>query len=151
MHNVVVVQSLTCVRLFVTPWTAADQASLSFIISWSLLKLLSIESVMPPNHLILWCSLLLMLSIFPSIGVFPNESATSTSDVQNIGASALGSVLPMNIQGWFPLGLTGLILLLFKGLSRVFSSTTVSKNQFFGVQSSLRSNSHIHTFLLENP
>ena len=98
MHDVVFVQSLSYVRLFVTPWTAADQASLSFIISWSLLKLVSIESVMPSNHLILCCPLLFMFSIFPSIGVFSNESDTSTSGVQNIGASALASVLPMNIQ-----------------------------------------------------
>ena len=68
------VQSLSCVRFFLTPWTAARQASLSFTISWSLLKLLSIESVMPSNHLILCHSLLLPTSIFPSIRVFSNES-----------------------------------------------------------------------------
>ena len=71
----VVVQSLCRVQLFVTPWTAAHQASLSFTISWSLLKLMSIESVMPSNHLILCCALLLLPSIFPSIRVFSNESA----------------------------------------------------------------------------
>ena len=151
MHDVVFAQSLSYVRLFVTPWTAADQASLSFSISWSVLKLVSIESVMPSNHLILCCPLLFMFSIFPSIGVFSNESDTSTSGVQNIGASALASVLPMNIQDWFPLGLTGLISLLFKGLSRVFSSTTVWNHQFFGAQSSLQSKSHTHTLLLEKP
>ena len=70
-----------------------------------------------------------------------------TSDGQSIGVSA--SVLPMNIQGWFPLGLTGLISLLFKGLWRVFSSTTVGKHQFFGTQPSLWSNSHIHRWLLK--
>ena len=91
-------QSLSCVRLFVTPWTAAHQASLSFTISQSLLKLMPIESVMPSNHLILYCSLLLLPSIFPSITDFSNESALY------IRWSA--SVLPMNIQGWFPLGLT---------------------------------------------
>ena len=90
----VAVQSLSHVWLFVTPWTAADQASLSFIISWSLLKLMSIELMMPSNHLILCCPLL-MLSTFTSIGAFSNESATSTLGVQSIRASA--SVLPMNI------------------------------------------------------
>ena len=73
------------------------------------------------------------------------------SDGENIGTSASASVLPMNIQGWFPLGLTCLISLLSKGLSRVFSSTTVWKGQFFGVQPSWWSNSHIHAWLLENP
>ena len=72
-----------------------------------------------------------------------------TSGGQSIGTSA--SVLPMNIQGWSPLGLTGWISLLSKGLLRVFSSTTVGKHQFFSAQSSLRSNSHIHTWLLEKP
>ena len=72
-----------------------------------------------------------------------------TSGGQNIGASASASVFPMNIQGWCPLGLIGLISLLSKGLSRVFSNTTVQKHQFFGAQSSLWSNSHIHTWLLE--
>ena len=74
-HHLAVAQSLNCVRLFATPWTAAHQASQSFTISWSLLKLISIESVMPPNHLILCCSLLLLPSIFPSIRVFSNELA----------------------------------------------------------------------------
>ena len=69
------IQSLSCVHLFVTPWTAARQASLSFTVSWSLLKLMSIESVMPSNHLILCCPLLLLLLIFPRIQVFSNESA----------------------------------------------------------------------------
>ena len=72
---VVVVQSLSCVRLFATPWTTVCQASLSFTISWSLLKLMSIESVMPSNHLILCYPLLLLPSVFPSIKVFSNESA----------------------------------------------------------------------------
>ena len=93
---VVVVQLLICVWLLATPWTAACQASLSFTISWSLLKLMSIESVMPSNHLILCCPLLLLSSIFPSIGAFSNGG-------QSIGASASPSVLPMNIQGWFSL------------------------------------------------
>ena len=79
-----------------------------------------------------------------------NESALSSGG-QSIGASASASVLSMNIQSWFPLGLTGLMSLHPKGLSRVFSSTTIWKHQFFGAQSSLWSNSHIHTWLLEKP
>ena len=75
IYNVVVIQLLICVQLFVMPWTAARQASLSFTISLHLLKLMSIESVMPSNHLILCCPLLLLPSIFPSIRVFSNESA----------------------------------------------------------------------------
>ena len=116
------VQSLSCVWLFATPWTAAHQAS-SQTISWSLFRLMSIESVMSSSHLILCHPFLLLPSIFPSI-----------RGVQCIGASASVSVLPMNIQSWFPFGLTGLISLLSKGLSRVLSSTTVWKHQFFGAQ-----------------
>ena len=74
-----------------------------------------------------------------------------TSGGQSIGGSALVSVLPMNIQDWFPLGLNGLISLKSKGLSRVFSNTTIQKHQFFSAQLSLWSNSHIHTWLLEKP
>ena len=81
-------------------------------------------TVMPSNYLILCCSLLLLSSIFDGTGVFSNKSVLNTSGGQSIGASALASVLPINIPGGFPLGLTVLILLL-KGLSRVFSSTTV--------------------------
>ena len=116
--------------LFETPGTAACQASLSFTISWSLLKLMSIELVMPSNHLILCHPLLLLPSIFPSIWVFSNELVLFTSGGQSIGASAF--ILPMNIQGWFPLGLTGLISLQSKGLSRAFSNTTVQKHQIKG-------------------
>jgi len=87
---------------------------------------------------------------FPALGSFP-VSQFFASGGQNIEASVSASVFPMNIQGWFPLGLTGLISLLFKELSRVFSSTTVRKHQFFGAQPSLWSNSHIHTWLLEKP
>ena len=142
----VAIQSLKWVRLFVTPWTAARQASLSSIISRSLLRLMSIESVMYSNHFILCCPLFLLPSIFPSIRVFSNELALRIR-WQSIGASASTSVFPMNIQGWFPLGLSGLISLLFKGLSRVFSSTTVQKHQFFDAQPSLWSNSHIHPYV----
>ena len=144
-----VVQSLSRVQLFTTPWTAAHQASLSITISQSLFKLMSIESVMPSNHLILYRPLLLLPSVFPSIRVFSNELALCIR-CQNIGASASASVLPMNIQDWFPLGWTGLVFLQSKGLSRVFSSTIVRKHQFFSAQPSLWSNSHIHTWLLEN-
>ena len=147
---IVVVQLLSHVQLFVTPWTAACQASLSFTISWSLLKLMSIELVMLSNHLILCCPLFLLPSIFSSIRVFSNESALHSGG-QSIGASASASVLPINIQGWFPLGLTGLISLLSKELSRVFSRTTIQTHHFFSVQSSLWSNSHIHTWLMEKP
>ena len=146
--GVVAVQLLSGVWLFATPWTAAHQASLSLTISWSLLKLMSIESVMASKHLILCQSLLLLSSIFPSIGSFP-MSQFFTSGSQSIGVSASTSVLPMNIQDWFPLGLTVWISLQSKGLSRVFSNTTVQKHQFFSAQLSLQSNSHIHTWLLE--
>ena len=107
-----IVQSLSHVQLFVTLWTAAHQAPLSFTISQRLLRLMSIESVMPSNHLFLCHPLLLLPSIFPNIRGFSNESAF-TSDGQSIGVSA--SVLPMNIWGWFPLGLTGFDLLVVQG------------------------------------
>ena len=141
----VVVQLLSCVWLFAIPWTAKCQASLSFTISWSLLKLMFIESVIVSSHLILCYPLL--PSIFPSIRTFPVSLFTLGG--QSIGASA--SVLPMNIQGRFPLGWTGLISLQSRGLSRVFSNTTVQKHQFFSTQPSLWFNSHIHTWLLEKP
>ena len=115
------VQLLSCVRLFATPWTAVCQASLSITNSWSLLKLMSIESVMLSNYLILCDPLLLPPSIFPSIRVF-SMSQFFPSGGLSIGASASASVLAMNIQDWFPLGLTGLISLQSQGLSRVFSS-----------------------------
>ena len=115
------VQLLTHVQLFVTPWTVACQASLSITNSCSLLKLMSIKLVMPSNHLILCCPLLLLLSIFPSIGIFSNESVFASGG-QSIGVSASAWALPMNIQDWFPLGWTDLQS---KGLSRVFSNTTV--------------------------
>ena len=112
----------------VTPWTAACQASFSLTVSLSSLKLMSIESVMPSN---LCCSFSSCLhqgkQSFPASGSFPT-SWFFVSGGQSIGASA--SALPMNIQGWFPLGLIALVSLLSKGLSRVFSSTTVQKHQF---------------------
>ena len=123
-QSFVIVQSLSRVHLFVTIWTATHQASLSFTVSWSLLKLMSIESVRSSNHLILCYPLLLPPSIFPSIRV-SSMSQFFTSGGQRIGASSSASVLPMNNQEWFPLGLAGLISLQSKTLSRVFSNTTV--------------------------
>ena len=128
---VVVDQSLSHVRLFVTPWTAAHQASLSFTISQY-----SNSLIISFNHLISFISSSVTLfsscpQSFPASGSCP-MSWLFISDSQSFGASALASVLPMNIQGWLPFGLTGLIYLLSKGLSRVFSNTTVQKHQFFG-------------------
>ena len=134
-RNISAVQSLSHVQLFATPWTVACQASLLFTISWSLLKLMSIESMMPSSHLILCHPLLLLPSIFSSIISFP-MSRLFTSGGQSIGASASVLVLPMNIQSWFSLGLTSLISLLSKELSRIFSSTTIQKHQFFDAQPS---------------
>ena len=128
--------SQSCLTLC-DPWTVARQASLFLTNSWSLLKLMSIESVMPSNHLILCCPLLLLPSIFLALESFL-MSHLFESDDQNTGASGSASV---NIQGW-SLRLTGLISLLFKGLSGLFSSTTVQRHQFFGVLPSLWSNSH---------
>ena len=122
------------------PMDCSFQASLCFTISQSLFQLMSIESVMSSNHLIVFCSVLLLLQSFPASGSFVGPFS---SDSQSIGASA--SILPMSIQGWFPLGPTGLIFLLSKGLSRIFSSTIVQKHQFFGAQPSLWSNSYIGT------
>ena len=130
---------LSHVQLSATPWTAARQASLSFTISWSLLKLMSIESMMPSNYLILCCPLSCPQSL-PASGSFP-VSQLFASGGQSIGT--LASVIPVNIQDWFPFGLTGLISLLSKGLSRVFSTTTIWMHQFFGFQLFLWSNSLI--------
>ena len=104
-----------------------------FTISGSLLKLMSIESVMSVNHLIFCCRLLFSPQSFPASGSFP-MSKLFASGGQRIGDSASALVLPMNIQGWFPLGLTALISLLSKGLSRVLSGTTVRKalSLFYG-------------------
>ena len=134
--------SFSHVWLFVIPWTAAHQASLSFTIFPSMLKLMSIESMMPSNHIIFYRPLLLLPSIFPNIRVFSNELALHIR-WPCIGTSASASVLPTNIQGWFPLRFTGLILQ-SKGVSRVFSNTTVQKHRFFSTQPSLWSNSHNH-------
>ena len=143
---VVVVQLLSRVWLFATPWTAAHQDSLSFTTSWSLLKLMSLSW---------WCCPTISSSVapfssypqsFPASASFP-RSQLFISGGQSMGASA--SVLPMNIQDWFPSGLTGLLSLLSKGLSRVFSRTTIQNHQFVGTQPSLWSGSHKHAWLLE--
>ena len=128
MLNISTVQLLSCVQLFVTPWTAARQASLSITNSWSLPKLTSIESVMPSNYLILCHPLLLLSSIFPSIRVFSNESALCIRWPKCWSFSF--SISPSNE---YP----GLISLQSKGLSRVFSNTKVQKHQFFSAQLSL--------------
>ena len=142
------VHSLSHVRLFVTPWTAAHQASLSITNSQSLLKLMSIELVIHP-------AISSPVIPFPSCPQsFPATQSFQMSQLfalggQSIGVSASTSVLPMNIQGWFPSGLTGLISLVSKGLSRVFSSSTVRKQQFFSIQPSSWFNSRNHIWLLE--
>ena len=137
-----VVQSLSHVQLFVTPWTATRQASLTFTISQGLLNLISIESVMPSNDLFLCCPLLLLTSVLPSIRVFSNELVLHIRwpKYQTFSFSISSS---NEYQDWFPLGLTGLISLQSKGLSRVFSNSTVQKHQFFSSQLYLWSNSHI--------
>ena len=128
------VQSLSPVWLFVTPWTTAQQASLSITNSWSLPKPMSIESMMPSNHLFL-CHPSYPQS-FPASGSF-QMSQLFASGGQSIGVSVSTSVLPMNTQDWSSLGWTGWIFLQSRGLSRVFSNTTVQKHQFFGTQLSL--------------
>ena len=144
------VQSLSCVRLFATPWIAARQASLSITNSQSSLRLMSIESVMPSSHLILCRPLFFLPPIPPNIRVFSNES-TLRMRWPKYRSFSLTSVLPKNTQDWSPLEWTGWISLQSKGLSRVFSNTTVQKHQYFGAQLSSQSNSHIHTWPQEKP
>ena len=125
------VQSLSHVRFFVTPWIAAQQASLYITNSWSSLRLIPIELVMPSSHLILCRPLLLLPPILPASGCFPMSQLFAWGG-QSTGVSASASFLPKNTQGWSPLEGTGWISLQSKGLSRVFSNTTVQKHQFFG-------------------
>ena len=135
------VQSLSCVQLFETPWIAAHQASRSITNSWSSLRFTSIESVMLSSHLILYCPLLLLP---------PNPSQHQSLPMSQLfswggrltGVSALASFLPKKSQGWSPSEWIGWISLQSKGLSRVFSNTTLQKYQFFGTQLSSQSNSH---------
>ena len=130
------------------PWTAAHQASLSITNSWSLLKLMSIESLMPFNYLILCCPLLLLPSIFPSIKALSNELALRIRWLKYWNFSFIS--LSMNIQDWFPLGLTGLISLKSKVFSSLFQYHS-SRAAILGTQLSSWSSSHIHTWLLEKP
>ena len=140
------VQVFSCVPLFATPGTAAHWASLPITNSRSLLKLMS-----------QWCCPTISFSVvpffsflqsFPASGSFP-MSQFFTSGGQSIGAPASASILPMNIQDWFPLGWTGWISLQSKGLLRIFFNNTVQKHQLFSTQLSLYSNFHIHTWLLD--
>ena len=144
------VWSLSCVWLFATPWMASCQASLSITNSRSSPKLMFFKSVMPSSHRILCCPLLFLPPIPPSIRVFSNESSFHMR-WPKYWSFSLTSFLPMNTQDRSPLKWTGWISLQSKGLSRVFSNTTVQKHQFFGTQLSSQSNSHIHTWLLEKP
>ena len=144
------VQLLSCVRLFAIPWITARQASLSITNSWSSPKLMSIESVMPSNHLILCHPLLLLLPIPPSIRVFSNESALCIRWPQYWSCGF--NISPSNEHpGLISFRMDWLDLFAVKGLSRVFSNTTVQKHQFFGTQLSSQSNSHNHTWPLEKP
>ena len=144
------VQSLSRVWLFATTWIAACQASLSITNSQSSLRLTSIESVMPSSHLILCRPLLFLPQIPPSIRVFSKKSTLHMRWPKYWRFSF--SIIPSkNTQGWSPSEWTGWISLQSKGLSRVFSYTTVQKHQFFSVQLSSQSNSHIHTWPLEKP
>ena len=127
---IVVVQSLSCVRLFATPWTAAYHAFLSFTISGACLNSCALSRWCHPNGSSSVVPFSSCLQFFPA-----SVSWLFASGSQSIGASA--SVLPVNIQDWFLLGLTGLISLQCKGLSIVFSNTTVQNHQFFGTQTSL--------------
>ena len=143
------VQSLSHVRLFATPWIAANQASLSTN-SRSSVKLTSLKSVMPSSHLILCRPFLLLPPILSSIRVFSNESTLHMRWPKYWRFSF--SIIPAKeIPGLSPSEWTGWISLQSKGLSRAFSNTTVQKHQFFGAQPSSQSNSHIHTWPQEKP
>ena len=138
------VQSLSRVRLFATLCITACQASLSITNSWSSLKLMPIDSVMPSSHLILCHPLLLLPPIPPSIRVFSNESTLRMRWPKYWSFSF--SIIPSKeIPGLISFRMDGWISLQSKGLSRVFSNTTVQKHQFFGAQLSAQSNSHIHS------
>ena len=130
------VQSLSRVQLFVTPWISARQASLSITNSQSSPRLTSIESVMPSSHLILCRPLLLLPQSLPASESFPKSQLFAWGG-QSTGVSASATFLPKNTQDWSPLEWTGWISLQSKGLSTVFSNTTVQEHQFFGAQLSL--------------
>ena len=153
MYSNIYVLLLFCCNSFPTlfdPMDCSTTGSSVLLYFLDFARFMSIESVMPSNHLNLCHPLFLLPSVFPSIRVFL-MSQLFASGGQSVGTSASASVLPMNIQVWFPLGWTGLISLLSKRLSRVFSNTPVKKRQFFSAQLSLWSNFHIHTRLLEKP
>ena len=143
-------QLLNRIWLFVTPWIAARQASLSITISRSSLKLTSIKSVMPPAIPSSVVPFSFCPQSLPAPESFPMSQLFAWGG-QSTGVSALASFLPKNTQEWSPSEWTGWISLQSKGLSRVFSNTTVQKHQFFGAQFSSQSNSHIHTWPLEKP
>ena len=140
----------SCVWLCATPWTVACQHPLSSTNMWSLFRFMSIGVVMLSNLISSSAVYFFYHQSFPASRSFP-ISQLFTSGGQSIGASASESVLPMNIQGWFPLRLPCLTSLQVKGLSKVLSSTTIWKHQFFSVLTSLWSSSHVHTGLLEKP
>ena len=144
------VQSLSHVQLFVTPWIAAHQASLSITNSWSLLKLMSIESVMPSSHFILGRCLLLLPPIRPSIRDFSNES-TLCMRWPRYWSFSFSISLSNEHSGLISFRMDWLDLLAVQGLSRVFSNTTVQKHLFFHAQLPSQSNIHIHTWPLEKP
>ena len=148
----VVVQSLSPFWLFATPWTAAHQLLCRPLWpEFAQIHVQWVSDVTEPSDLLLPPSL--FASVLPRIRIFP-LSPLFASGGWSFGASASAkafTVLPVNIQCWFPLGLTGLITLPSKGLSRVFLSTTVWKHHFFSTQPSLWSRSHSHTWLLEKP
>ena len=136
-----------------TLWDLMDCSSPGFPVVYHLVELAQthvhwVNDAIQPSHS--HCPPLLLSSIFPALGSSP-MSWLLTSGGQSIGASASEPALPMNIQGWFPLGLTGLISWLSKGLSRVFSSTIIWKHQLFGAWPSSWSSSHIRTWLLQKP
>ena len=141
--SIYVVPLLSHVQFFATPWVAAHQASLSFTFSRSLLRFMSIESVILSNHSC--CPPPPALNLSQHQGLFQWVDSASGDQI----IEALASVLPMNIQNWFPSELTGLISSLSKGLSGVSSTTTVQRHQLFGTLPFLRSNSGIHTCLLK--
>ena len=146
---VIVVQQLSHVLLFVTPWTATPQAPLSSTISWSLLKLMSTESVMPSNHLILCCPLLLLTSIFPSIRIFSNESALHIK-WPKYQSFCFGNNPSNEYSGLISFRMDWFDLLADQGTLKS-SPAPLGWHQFFSAQPYLWSNSHIHTWLLGKP
>ena len=135
LQNVLCCSAAKSCTALCNPWTPASQAPLSSTNSWSLLKFMSIESMMPSNHLILCPPSPLDFNLSQHQGLF--QWVSCSHQMTNSGISASASVLPMSIYGWFPLRLTGLISLMSKGLSGAFSSTTVWRHQFFRTPPSL--------------